>query len=74
MYSACTNVFHQLFQHLEETGRLDLSSEVHMWCLHLVYVPLIQRALDRFRDGWNCHRLRMFLNQKTNMETLRYLK
>ncbi|XP_052272580.1 uncharacterized protein LOC127873051 isoform X2 [Dreissena polymorpha] len=57
MYSACTNVFHQLFQHLEETGRLDLSSEVHMWCLHLVYVPLIQRALDRFRDGWNCHRL-----------------
>ncbi|KAH3708779.1 uncharacterized protein LOC127858084 [Dreissena polymorpha] len=57
MYSACTNVFHQLFQQLEETSRLDLSSEVHMWCLHLVYVPLIQRALDRFRDRWNCHRL-----------------
>ncbi|KAH3829073.1 uncharacterized protein LOC127880799 [Dreissena polymorpha] len=57
LFASATNVFHGLFSHLEESGQLDLTNPVHMWCLHHVFVPRVQRALDIFREGWNCHRL-----------------
>ncbi|XP_052212367.1 uncharacterized protein LOC127831423 [Dreissena polymorpha] len=58
MYRSCTHVFAELFRHLEETGNLHPSNAIHRWCLHFVYLPRIQRALDTFREAWNRHRLR----------------
>ena len=34
---------------------LDATNEVHLYCLHLVYIPLINRALQEFKDQWNSH-------------------
>jgi hypothetical protein len=43
---------------MEEQGNLDIDNDLHMWCLHYIYTPRIQRALDQFREAWNHHRLR----------------
>ena len=34
---------------------LDVTNEVHLYCLHLVYIPLINKALQEFKDQWNSH-------------------
>ncbi|KAH3824796.1 hypothetical protein DPMN_126649 [Dreissena polymorpha] len=57
LFASATSVFHSLFTYLEESGQLDLANPVHMWCLHHVFVPRVQRALHIFREGWNLHRL-----------------
>ena len=58
LYQSCTGVFHRLFQHMETTGQLDISNDVHLWALHFVFMPRIQRALEQFCSAWNNHRLR----------------
>ena len=58
LYQSCTGVYHRLFMHLEDTGQLDLSSDIDVWSLHYMYTPRIQRSLNQFRDAWNNHRLR----------------
>lgn len=32
---------------------LDTCNEMHLFCLHLVYLDLINEALDEFSDEWN---------------------
>jgi hypothetical protein len=48
---------------LEEDGILDLGNDTDMFCLHYVYVPRINRALEEFRLGWNHHALSTEKNQ-----------
>jgi len=53
---ACvTQLYYQLFNHLELEGLLDPLSHKHLFALHYVYKPRIQRSLDQFREGWNNH-------------------
>ena len=47
--------FYQLFYFLEDRGLLDPLSETDLYCLHLIYLPMINSALDAFHDGWNSH-------------------
>ena len=51
------SVFYQLFYFLEETGRLDSSSESDLYCLHYIYLPRINVAPNSFTKGWNNHAL-----------------
>ena len=51
------SVFYQLFHFLEETGRLDPSSEKDLYCLHYIYLPRINMAVRNFSEGWNNHAL-----------------
>ncbi|CAC5395567.1 unnamed protein product [Mytilus coruscus] len=44
------------------TGRsrqhnFEETNELHLWCLHYVYVPRIKAALRVFKEGWNNHSL-----------------
>jgi hypothetical protein len=48
--------FIDLFTGLEEQG-LDASNDVHIWCLHYVFLPRINRKLDHFAAAWNRHRI-----------------
>ncbi|XP_045176804.2 uncharacterized protein LOC123537228 [Mercenaria mercenaria] len=57
LFQSCTTVFNRLFHHLESTQQLDLSDNVQLWCLQYVYLPRIQKALDRFREAWNHHKM-----------------
>ena len=54
-FHCALSVFHQVFHHLEECGKLDPLSEQDLFCLHFVYIPRISKALDMFKTGWNNH-------------------
>ena len=54
----CVGVlFVDTFRKLEEDGVLDCLNEIDLYCLHFVYLPRIESALDAFVDSWNNHSL-----------------
>ena len=44
-----------LFTNMEEDGLLDCLNEHHLFALHYVYIPRIQRSLNEFKCKWNSH-------------------
>ena len=42
---------------------LDTLNDEHLYALHYVYLPHINQALDKFRDGWNSHPIRTAHNK-----------
>lgn len=57
VFTAVTCRFYNVLHQLEEDGQLDLSSSVHLFCCHFVFIPRLQAQLDLFRDGWDNHPL-----------------
>ena len=49
----CTHVFYSLFCYMEEQGILDPTNELHIFCLHYVFIPRIDHNLLMFKNGWN---------------------
>jgi len=49
--------FINMFNFMEEQGILDSLNEVHLFCLHYVYFPRIERAVTEFINQWNNHGL-----------------
>ena len=39
-------------------GTTDPINEKHLFALHYIYLPRINRSLKQFKEAWNCHRLR----------------
>ncbi|XP_047248274.1 uncharacterized protein LOC124884403 isoform X2 [Girardinichthys multiradiatus] len=52
-----SNHFINLFSFMEQHGILDSLNEIHLFCLHFVYMPRIERATIEFRNQWNNHGL-----------------
>ena len=52
------HTYYGLFYQMEENELLCPTSDVHLFCLHYVYLPRINMQLQRFVDGWNNHPLR----------------
>ncbi|RUA04468.1 MAG: hypothetical protein DSY43_06230 [Gammaproteobacteria bacterium] len=59
----CLSTFYCVFSYLEVEGLLDLSNDTDRFCLHYVFTPRINRALEEFRLGWNHHALSTECNQ-----------
>ena len=57
VFSACIVLYYGLFYYLEEINILDPDCDVHLFCLHYVYLPRINHSLHSFRDAWNNHPL-----------------
>ncbi|CAM4570665.1 unnamed protein product [Leuciscus chuanchicus] len=57
VFTAVTCHFYNVLHQLEGDGLLDLSSSVHLFCCHYVFIPRLQAQLDGFRDGWDNHPL-----------------
>lgn len=57
LYRGCTNIYYDLFKYLEQCRIVILENEIHMWALHFVYQPRIQRSLNSFVEMWNSHKL-----------------
>ena len=51
-------IYYQLFYHLEENSLLNPSNPVHLFALHYVFLPRINRHLDIWRAGYVRHRIR----------------
>ena len=42
---------------MEADNRLNLLNEIDLFCLHVVFLPRINRDLDSFIECWNNHSL-----------------
>ena len=58
LHSGVTKLYYRLFYFMEEQGILDPINEQHLYALHYVFVPQINRSLAEFRDSWNHHKIR----------------
>jgi hypothetical protein len=47
--------FRSTFHELEKKGMFDRNSEYDVFCLQRVFIPVVQEALDDFREMWNNH-------------------
>ena len=55
-----------VFLVLERSGALDVSNELHLACLHYVFLPRINQHLEKFCEGWNNHPLSTEKNMSPN--------
>ena len=58
VFQGVIKLYHGLFYHLEATGALDPDNDVHLFCLHYVYVPRINHHLQKWMNAWNMHSVR----------------
>ena len=58
MHRCVTSLFYRLFYFLEHHGHLDPINNIHLYALHYVYLPRINRALQQFQQAWNYHGIR----------------
>ena len=52
-----SRMFSDLFRHLESEGFLDPLNEVDVFCLHFIFLPIINKCIDEFVVSWNNHSL-----------------
>jgi len=57
VFSSCTTLFYNLFYFMENHSLLDVDNEVHMFCLHYVFMQRINNAIQMFTNAWNHHSL-----------------
>ena len=57
VYLAVTQIYLTVFLVLERSGALDVSNELHLACLHYVFLPRINQHLKKLCEGWNNHPL-----------------
>uniref|UniRef100_A0A3Q3EV71 Integrase catalytic domain-containing protein n=1 Tax=Labrus bergylta TaxID=56723 RepID=A0A3Q3EV71_9LABR len=50
VYEHALDLFYQIFTSLEDQGTLNPDNEVHLYALHRIFLPQIQRTLSSFRD------------------------
>lgn len=55
VFRCVASVFYSTFKQLEEEEKLDPLNEIDLYCLHRVFLPRINAALDAFVESWNNH-------------------
>lgn len=66
MHRCATSNFYRVFYHLENCDLLDPLNPIHIYAIHYVFLPRINRALHFFKEAWNSHRLRTEHGQTPN--------
>ena len=51
-------IFYYTFQAMEESGILNRDNDIHLFVLHFVFLPRINRGLERLTSAWNNHPIR----------------
>jgi len=67
VFGGCLGLFYDLFYALENQDVLNPDDENQLWCLHYVFLPIINRHLCNWKDAWVHHPLRTERN-KTPMQ------
>ena len=63
VYEHVLDMFYHIFYNLEAEGQLNPDSDAHIFALHWIFIPHLQRHLAFFKEAWNHHRLRTEGNQ-----------
>ena len=58
LWNGAVNIYKSKFRKMEEDNLLDAADEIHLWVLHFVFLPRINRSLDLFVQQWNNHGIR----------------
>lgn len=58
MHTCVTVLFYKLFYYMEQHDSLDMLDEKHLYALHYVFIPRINKSLSHFQNGWNHHPVR----------------
>jgi len=58
VFNGCISLFYNAFYQMEQCGVLDPNNDIHLWCLHYVFLPVINRHLTNWRNAWVHHPLR----------------
>lgn len=51
---------------MELAGILDHKSDVDLFCLHLCFMPLLEKSADFTRRSWNLHKHRSLKHKSLN--------
>ena len=57
VFSSCTILYYQLFRYLEDVNLLNIDNDLHLFCLHYVFLPRLNQSLSEFIHMWNNHPL-----------------
>lgn len=57
LYQGVTCTYYYLFYHLENVGLLDPLNENDLFCLHYVYLNVINHHIQEWVDSWNVHKM-----------------
>ena len=58
VYTGVIGYYYNLFYHLEQVNMLDPNNDLHLFCLHTVYIPRINRHLQSWMEAWAKHPMR----------------
>jgi len=58
MHRSATVLYYRLFYFMEYQGLLEPMNEWHLWALHYIYIPRINKTLNQFIQSWNHHCIR----------------
>lgn len=55
VYQGVVGLYYALFYYLEGVNRLDPDNDMHLFCLHYIFIPCINRHLEMWRAAWIKH-------------------
>lgn len=58
LYAGCISFFYSLFHSFEDLQLLNVDDIRDLYALHFVFIPIIQKHLELFQQGWAHHSLR----------------
>ena len=58
MFQSVISIYYRLFYFMEQQDLLDPLNELHLFTIHYVFLPRINKSLKKFQDAWNHHSLR----------------
>ena len=66
VFRCVCHLYYYIFYAMESTGILDTDNPIHLFTLHLIFIPRINKALDEFREAFNHHKVRTERNRSPN--------
>ena len=58
VYQGVVGLYHDLFSFMESLDILDPNDDLHIFCLHFVFIPRINRQLSYWKNSWINHPMR----------------
>jgi len=58
VFTGVLSYFYELFHFMEDEGILNPLNDIHLACLHYVYLPKINEKLQIWKKAWENHRMR----------------